>query len=767
MTSTNPNPSHEPPRSPATPPPSSHAMTSSPPSSPSSSDLPHSDDEALTDLSDSWMEVESSVAPSVLGDLSDTSSDSQDQDHESRSNFLASADREDSDNDDHDTQHDAVVINGSPSLAGGDYTDAEASTSKLGSSMDTIQQDLDESTSSSQIRLIFPDPGASFSTISDSFSEGVTPNAVNMNAHPFLQPENKEGPRADAEPDKSLKSSPRRRSSPIKRGIEGSWLHSSSKLWEISSPATQGHEYELLSSTDDMKVCDNQFNVGNLNKAGPILTYMGLQYPLAEADNQEEHGARDDRFRVTPEVIEDLTSLDHRAKGEPTEDTGSKNIIKKWMSVIALASVLSVAFGSYAVFRPLDILTHESAALVQSTESPKCYTLWAPSISSLLEPKPLTADNIDAGKPPGVIADLQIIKQALSTFSTPSKKAEMALQASTTNTPRAGADMKEVPRRPTSGSSTSCCSVAVRRDQVVALTVPPSTTPFDHRSMAEKWSQKLLGSEQPKTFRQKNVSSSIVPKPDCACDLLTMLRSEVLSRLRGIAQPTKTYALMTSRYIDYLLGPIFASLDKELGDLLNFVLRLGKLASSASHTVFSRASRGAIVLSSNLRQTQSNISNFFTSHKPASGEESLARAQAMLDTLSDYVEARLDGLSEMIEEQADTMQEKGMDSIKKAKRGLDKLIRDAKRLGKDGQGKAMQIKMDVGKDGPLPFKQMTSKREKRAKHVHRSGRRKIEERDVRLKKFEIPKVSYPPPQPPSRAKRIFDMIHHGAVALVV
>ncbi|WWD18065.1 hypothetical protein CI109_102512 [Kwoniella shandongensis] len=775
MTSTKPRSTEQPPRPPATPPPpppSSQAQTSSPPSSPASTLPVHSDDDAFTDLSNSWMEVDSSVGASTLGDISDTSSDSHDQDHESRSHFSASTDGEDSDIDEHDQHHDAVVITGSPSLMGGEYTDAEASTSKLGSSMDTIQQGLAESTSSSQIRLIFPDPAASFSTISGSLTEDTTP----MDIHPFLQTDQTRRPRADTQIDKTMKYSPRRSSSPVRRGVEGSWLHSSSKLWEIPPSAqsiiAEGHGYEILSSIDDIKRSSEDHDAERTATDVVPADVRKLE--------KEDMDTRSDRFPMKAEVVKRLGVRTRSSNGDEAS-TGSA--VKKWMSVFALTSVLSLALyrtlGPSALLPPYNKGANDPATAAPTTPTPavthKPFSIWDHLPLSPLAATSLTSSSADSAKTTGVIADLQLIKQALSTLSTPHSKGQIPPAASTTDVPHKRVeDSVSPPSRHLARSSTSCCSVSIRNNDV-ALTVSPENMPINHRAKARKWSRKLLRAEQPEKLQPENDTSAPTTSPGCSCSFSTAVRSEVAARLQSLAKPVKTYALISTHYLDYFFGPFLAALDKELGDLLRLAIDLGKFASYTSQTVLSQASRGAVVSQAATRsmveRVHRRMSNFFSVHNPAPSEESLARIQAMLDNLSHYVEARLDSLSEIIEDRTDTMQEKGMESIKKAKKGLNKLITEAKRLGKDGaDDKVVHVKMDVEKDGPLPFRQMGSRRQRQVPRTLRrkSGRGcKAAAKETKKKIVAKTEFSFPPPEVPSRARRIFDMIHHAAVALVV
>ncbi|WWD09221.1 hypothetical protein V865_007343 [Kwoniella europaea PYCC6329] len=771
------------PKSAATPRPSTPSeqststMTSSPPLSPSSSHPHASDDELTSDLSESWMEVDerSSVGPSVLGDVvfSDTSSDSHGLEHETRSQWSASSDGgRDGDIEDggavilEPTQDDEMD---SPSLTG--YTDAEASTCKLDSSRETLH------TSSDQIRLIYPD-GACFTTSSSGTLSGG-----------FTQPDQGPRPRAGTSivqptisPIVALgRMSPRRSSSPVRRGVEDSWLKSS-KLW---TPPTDSpnisledrSKYQLLQSNDHIKETDEEdqafqvvedlempkLTIGDEEVGDETLTGKRIQSFLKNLDeNISEKSFPSEAAEAAESVRDDIVDdMETQQMLAADNIEAIKTIAKKWstrVSYFALASILSVAlirtFGSN-MFVPFVPDYKDPATDIGTTSMPLETPISSSFWDHLSFSSPAATSSASSASTPitAVQPDPRLIEQALSTLSSIHDRLSSAASIKpTADTAYQKPDKDDKARSTNARSSTSCCSLSVR-DNNVALTVPPAAQPPDSRvSLARKFTQKLLRVNKTDGPDTNTTTTSSAPVVDCSCSLSTIVQSQILER---VVRPAKAYALTTSRYIDAVLGPMLHSTVRLLGSGLH-----------GTNQALHQASRGANAVKNRIR-------DFFTSHSPASKQESLARASAMFDSLSEYVETRLDALSDSLDEQADIMHEKSMDCIIKAKKGLDRLISDYKAYRGIEDDSQLKLKStDVEKDGPLPFTHMDSsckstkggcKKTERGQARHD---KRMLRKGLRLRGKKV-NMNIPPMEKSSRGKRFMDMLHHGAMALVL
>ena len=188
-------------------------------------------------------EIGSSLRDSVIGDLSDSSSEApigregwEDDD------FTLSTGRQS------EEQGELVQIDDDLGPEGS-YIDAEATASDLGGSRSTIQRHLQE-LSDSQVRLIMPDPGSSFTT-SATVSDNTTPSGSLGNLLSTVE-------RADYDG----KPTPMRRdTASTLRPIDKSWLEASSRLWNVPTDlksalvfeTEEKGDYQLLASIEDVQ----------------------------------------------------------------------------------------------------------------------------------------------------------------------------------------------------------------------------------------------------------------------------------------------------------------------------------------------------------------------------------------------------------------------------------------------------------------------------------------------------------------------------------
>ncbi|WVR05717.1 hypothetical protein IAU60_002741 [Kwoniella sp. DSM 27419] len=781
-------------------------ISDSPPASPVSTAPPISDDEHLSDLSNSWLEVEgSSVGPSVLGDVfSDTSSDSPDHEHDARSHWSASTD-EDRESDADDV--DAIIISStdpdSLSLAGGPYTDAEASTTKLDSSTGTIQRGL-ASTASSQIRLIFPDPGASFSTSSGTFSAGLTPNASIGGLTSLTLSDQASRPRAGTQEQTSgsnptslaVKLSPRRSSSPATRGVEDSWLRSS-KLWVplrdgSRNPATEEvHEYKLLSSIDGSDLGSHTSDDDQLLQMPRVD--IGGEDTAIGISSGSQNITKDQTFPVTFDWVWDQDPFEEEPHSEHVSVSGNSSQIKtatrtwsKRVSFLALASVLSLAlfrtFGSGA-FDKLPYLKYvfnaerhidgvsESSLPQTNGASP----LWDSLTLSSTRSEQLHAP-IETSPRKGDHPDIKIIKHALSTLSNFQDKLSSVASRSPVSSQAPDHTVTRDLAQPAIRPGGSCRSVALRNDKVALIVA--NAHPREHRSFAKKFTDKLLGHPMPDEPSLRAVDPNQARPVQCSCEVSVM--SDLALRITTTFDSAQRTASAIVCSFQHHFNPVLRSLERDFGIIW-------AMSHSASQDALARAVRGATIATKLARNAYlraiQGVSALVksTSHsiRSTSADEA-ARAQALIESLSEYIEDRFDSLSELIEEQAEAMHERSVDSIHKAKQGLNRLLREAKMLQSGTQqAGAAATSSDVGNDGPLPFAHMsrmwrlgrqTVRGESRPRwsdqgRSQRRGQRR-HERTLGKQRLMGKAVRLPPPEKPS-LKRFMDAVHHGAMAFVI
>ncbi|WVQ85647.1 hypothetical protein IAT38_007813 [Cryptococcus sp. DSM 104549] len=712
------------------------------PSSVTSLPSPTSDDEFGGTLSDSWMEVEtSSVGPSVLDDLSDDSGfDSHDHDSRSESSAYSESDIDVDTLDpsvahphalgavdaelDPDTGYEAAneLDVDTPSLAGGSYVDAEASTSKLGSSVDTIQQGL-ESTSSSQIRLIFPDPRSLHASPASLGSapgdDGVV--ADRTPSYAGLRRSRAEtaaaavtGAGAGREGAVVLPGG-RRSSSPMKKSVDESWLRSS-RLWAPDVETPGKTEYRLLSSYDDMEREEEVVEKEEEAVVDELREAIADEVERTSAEEEQAGFAAlgKDDLPVPPKktiVTKDGDVIRHPAKRWSTG-----------MSLVTLLGVLSAL--SVGFFAP---------GLLPLARNDAQRNPAYPTVLPIAAKPPTIWERISP-LPTGRTTDLQLIKQALSTLSTAAASAQSKVPSGGVYTVGSTAD-KPRQHGETTGQGnvkpfTRCFSASklgaealdsasASSSSALALTSPAQSGSLSiyQISATQRWGKKLLRANR--TARcdkcDGNSSSSTSTRSqlaECTCSLSTLVHDQLLPQIRHSLAHTGLLARSGARNFVRLL-------EQEMQDLVSVAVHAGEAWRAAGRLVLARATRGVHIVRSVYADLRSSVTSVFErpagKARAAKGDAgagaitqvSLEQTQAVLDQIAEYAEHRFDAISVLLDEQAVVMQEKAGESIRKAKKGLDRVIRDAaKGLGKDGVKGVRADGTDVEKDGPLPFKQM-------------------------------------------------------------
>ena len=352
------------------------------------------------------------------------------------------------------------------------------------------------------------------------------------------------------------------------------------------------------------------------------------------------------------------------------------------------------------------------------------------------------------------IPDLQIIKQALSTFSTKSAKGVPAEPMTTDQVDNKG-EVGRAPRRKPENSSL-CCALSIPNEHVAltVATVPGGLSTVDG-SWAKTIRRKVLRGPANDT---RVVANTTKPLEPCLRSLSYDLRSGLLASIVTSLGPIQQYTLSATRMIVTIYGPAMAELKKEFGELLALTKAMAETTSTLTEFVIRRAARGVAVS----RRVLDEATNSLRQHIPPLPQgpivdhEAVARARAQIDTLSVYVEDQAAAMAVYLEEQSALMHEKGMESLKQAKRGLDKLIDEARKVV---DGEEHDKLASVHAAGPMPFAQMGGRK---WRPVQLSRMESVKERTRRAWRREG-RSGHPPPDRPSIGRNIFDMVHHVSV----
>ncbi|ODO07451.1 hypothetical protein L198_01030 [Cryptococcus wingfieldii CBS 7118] len=589
---------------------------------------PMSDDE-FSNLSDSWMEVEtSSIGPSTFDGLSDSSFDSNDHDSRSEASSFDSAsnDGREIHSEPEDVEAMSEVEGETPSLISGSYDLASSKLdgSKMGSSVDTIQQ---YSTSSSQVRLIFPDPGSSFSAATAGSHSGLL-SGQSPASSIFAPKRPRSRGQSTTESDERLQesilsnaSAKRRSSSPLKSESR----ERSSKLWSLDKG-----EYWLLDSTEKLGEMEK------MKESKTVVDEPEALFTVKAAETEKD-------------IVREL------------ETRSKKNAILTVCAMLALGVAGLYTGYSASMSRPS---AGPSVLPVQAPTDMARHNFWDRLSASILTPSATEAPHIpDSTNPVKKTEEYRLIKQALSTLNEAQHKAHSVFHT----TPPPSAQSKSA------GGQDN--SLAVRNENVALMTLELTRKEV----MVHKLLQKVVSASRP---ARSNIASAAV---NCTCDLSTYYSTQILPQIMG--SYTRTKALALSAY-DTLMRFFF----KEVEEVFDVGRQMFQASDAAASLVVSRATRGARILHTNLTPYL-HLPSLFTSQ----GASNVTHEA--LDALSEYVESTMEGLVGTIGQETRDMQDKAEKSIRKAKKGLNRVIKE-KRLEKERKvGKEKSLVNAVDRKG--------------------------------------------------------------------
>lgn len=367
------------------------------------------------------------------------------------------------------------------------------------------------------------------------------------------------------------------------------------------------------------------------------------------------------------------------------------------VSVLAMASLVSLAL--LRAYGPLGV----NGPLFQPTTAPAVPTVlfggrtsvWDRFASTPVEVSTTVAQSAaTAPATTPLIPDLYLIKQALSTFSTqPAKPIAEGGPKCQDEADRLVTTMAR--KRKATLPSNSCCAVSVRNTNHGLIVPPkPHSDPIWRRTL-DRMVRLNATSVNATTNTESNESVHAEP---CDCSLGVFTGSQVLNRIVASVPPIYHYALAATEYLGQIYRPALAELRKEFTELLSLFKALAETTSTLSEFVIRRAARGVGVS----RQALELASQHVKDHMPPIPHphmhvdpEAVAKAKKKVDTLSEFVEDQAAMLADYVEEQTALLQEKSMESLRQAKRGLHKLIGETRKaIGDD----SIEMRGDASSD---------------------------------------------------------------------
>ncbi|KAK4685824.1 hypothetical protein P7C73_g4317, partial [Tremellales sp. Uapishka_1] len=701
--------------------PASSQSPSLPP--PSFPDRPPSDDELHEEEdAESWTNIDSvetdsysstdlgSLRGSVLGALS-TSSEGESS--VGRFGSAASSDSGIGDHDVDDVSQDgdltpergtrAIPLPLTPSLLGGAFTEAESPESRLTSSLGTIHAN---SVTSSQIRLVFPSiptTDASFSSGSGTLSAQDTP----AGSLASLLPTTSQPFRSDPEHGVriGLSSTKCKRGESPGRIVAESWLRDS-RLYAGNPENTD--DYQPLGSQE---FAPGQWDETRTNaEVGKVETDRTVKVEADEAKLVEA--------AVATKVERERQVL------RGAQLMGLGGLARKWavgVSFFALASGLSmVLLGSFGPGSAIPI--GDQIARVKSTLPPAFTQItsgfWDSLPATVLAPSTVSAESHPTGSSSRT-PDLNVIRQALSTFST--------------------ADQHETPSLPSTTESCLSQSSSIGNSGRSGRRREARTSTICRRLLAPAAPILTISSGGPSSGEQPLLTNPMnETQSTCHCGLVEHISGELSSL---VLAPVKNFGVSALQLVDNIWGPTLAILMKDYQEVMSLARTIAASTEKVSASVIRRAAKGAMIsrhaLATLVEKASTSLprAREIEAESQALAREAIVKAKMSLDILSEYVEGQLSEKGKSFREKGKALQEGGKSSVYQARRGLDRVLEEAWRTVEDDS----------------PFDHFPLKRH------HSTGRSKGE--GTKEGKGATRRV-LPPPEKPSTMSQVWDMIHH-------
>lgn len=450
------------------------------------------------------------------------------------------------------------------------------------------------------------------------------------------------------------------------------------------------------------------------------------------------------------------------------------------ISVLALASLLSVALvhsfttsASRGTERSMTPSTN-GITIPSLLSSGRTASIWD-RLSMPVEASTTQTLPADRSVPTGLIPDLHLIKQALSTLSTiPTKGSAGSTSADgpdiITNKPGQDAP-NDRKRKAAAMSDSACCAVSVRKsDSLAAIRQAPLQPATTDKVWARAIRRKLSGqhsqngTEERIHYAMTNQTESLEP---CACLPSHHLRADFLSYLIRTVLPVQQHLNSSLQTLASIYAPVRAELLRDYAELIALSRSLAEATSTLAEFVIRRAARGLGVSRQTVdrltRSVRAHLPVIPVPHVPHIDTRALLKARQSIDHLSELVEEQAVAFADFVEEQSTILQERSVDSLRQARRGLDKVIREARKAVGDEQSSKDVIREPLPK--VIQRKELSGRQArerlrslKREMRAHRTAERGYTRRGEATSRFKI--------EQPSRGRKIWDAIHHVSIARV-
>jgi hypothetical protein len=449
------------------------------------------------------------------------------------------------------------------------------------------------------------------------------------------------------------------------------------------------------------------------------------------------------------------------------------------MSALAMTSLISLVL--YHFFGPSAISYAPKPGTMQDgpsdpTEgfSGRTDSVWNSYTSVDAEGAATTSQPSAAPISTTLIPDLQLIKQALSTFSSDSDEKTATEEPVVTDRPDqepiATPGEKPNKRKRKSSTSNPCCAVSIPPAQVGLSVHTTSDTPDENdtwsRAIRRKISRQAVN--VPATHPSANSSHS---NRTCECEVSRQRGSEMVSNILGRFGALHRYMASASHYFMAIYAPVMAELGKEWDEAVALLRDVAETTSTLIQFVIRRAARGVHVSRRALGSATDGLrAKMPPVPQPPIDAHTLVKAREQIDRLSEYVEDQAVFLAEYIEEQTMMLHDRSMESLHQARRGLDKLIAEAKKTVSDGgtldaPGKEFPPKSHKRHSRPArPVKERVRLDARSRRSLRKLQREERKVFEAKMTHWAKVRGGLPKPEDKTRMGKMWEMLYHVSVS---
>lgn len=245
----------------------------------------------------------------------------------------------------------------------------------------------------------------------------------------------------------------------------------------------------------------------------------------------------------------------------------------------------------------------------------------------------------------------------------------------------------------------------------------------------------------------------------------------MVSNILGRFGALHRYMASASHYFMAIYAPVMAELGKEWDEAVALLRDVAETTSTLIQFVIRRAARGVHVSRRALGSATDGLrAKMPPVPQPPIDAHTLVKAREQIDRLSEYVEDQAVFLAEYIEEQTMMLHDRSMESLHQARRGLDKLIAEAKKTVSDGgtldaPGKEFPPKSHKRHSRPArPVKERVRLDARSRRSLRKLQREERKVFEAKMTHWAKVRGGLPKPEDKTRMGKMWEMLYHVSVS---